>query len=723
MKKILIKLTVMFIILTSLISICSCTKDKIITTVQESVDRYTLKMEITAPTESNVVKSGFPGNSTIHDINIFIFDKTGAFVQHQFNWGGGNPITTTLPQGDYQIFAIANWGETMSIFNISGINDLVKLKRQFSSPLELNNLNIMTGKCQTVVNNAICNVAILLKRVLAKITLVINQSMLDPEITIGINKIQLCNITNSISLFEDGKAIVPGDIIQNGSEITFPTLSTTHINALPLYLPENMQGDLLPNNQNQIEKVLISPQKDITSYLKIDASYQSKEKIGSVSYRIYPGSNSTSNFDIKRNTWYQITLFLKGNSLTESSWRIDKSDLNNRASQITLSPQNLSFGELNTHQNLTASIYPSDAIDKSITWSSSNPQIASCSNGTVTSISEGTCIIRAVCTNSPWVKDSVVVSVSLAPSQIPTEQINIFPTSLNYTYLTSPSEQLTATILPNDATNKEVIWKSSNENIATVTNSGIVSQRGVGSCYITAESKDGSGTYCSIPISVNYAQATGIEIVEDFTPGTDNYIGAKDTIIDSYIANSQRGTRGYKVRVLPFNAKQDISINWIMTKIKNEPSQIVSMTPKGDYNAIELSAKPLISCSTNRGEFTLKAIGEGMISSINIKVYENIPITFEWLLWNDKDIGFDTYGIVPRYYNHTYLQTFSELPSMLIIGNNGVEYAEPQLEELWKDPALPSNYSAFISWLSTISVHPEHQFFDTRNAYYSIKNQ
>lgn len=64
------------------------------------------------------------------------------------------------------------------------------------------------------------------------------------------------------------------------------------------------------------------------------------------------------------------------------------------------------------------------------------------------------------------------------------------------------SEQLTATVTPSDATNKEVIWSSGNIYIASVNNNGLVTAIEVGTCEITAITVDGGYTAtCEIKVT------------------------------------------------------------------------------------------------------------------------------------------------------------------------------------------------------------------------------
>ena len=76
------------------------------------------------------------------------------------------------------------------------------------------------------------------------------------------------------------------------------------------------------------------------------------------------------------------------------------------------------------------------------------------------------------------------------PSSIIAESINICPDAISE--VEGSTVQLTATILPENATNKEVTWSSSDENFATVNENGLVSIVSEGSCTIFAKTTDGS---------------------------------------------------------------------------------------------------------------------------------------------------------------------------------------------------------------------------------------
>ena len=72
--------------------------------------------------------------------------------------------------------------------------------------------------------------------------------------------------------------------------------------------------------------------------------------------------------------------------------------------------------------------------------------------------------------------------------------------------------QLTATVAPSNASNQTVLWKSSNDSVATVSSSGLVTAKAAGTATITATARDGSGRKATATITVNEVKVTGITV-------------------------------------------------------------------------------------------------------------------------------------------------------------------------------------------------------------------
>ena len=147
-------------------------------------------------------------------------------------------------------------------------------------------------------------------------------------------------------------------------------------------------------------------------------------------------------------------------------------------------------------ETLTATVSPSDATDKTVTWQSSNNAIATVDqNGRVTAVNAGSAVITVT------TKDGSKTATCNVTVVIPVASV-----SLNKTELTiekGKSETLTSTVSPSDATDKTVSWKSSNTSVVTVDQNGRVTAVGAGSAVITVTTKDGSKTAtCNVTVVI-----------------------------------------------------------------------------------------------------------------------------------------------------------------------------------------------------------------------------
>lgn len=129
---------------------------------------------------------------------------------------------------------------------------------------------------------------------------------------------------------------------------------------------------------------------------------------------------------------------------------------------------------------LSATVLPSNASNKNVTWSSSNTSVATVTQtGLVRRVGKGTAIIT-VKTEDGNKTDTRTINVSYGLTSV---SINASSWSARETGLT---KQLTLTFNPTYAEGYEVAWSSSNTSVATVDNNGLVTTVGSGSAVITA---------------------------------------------------------------------------------------------------------------------------------------------------------------------------------------------------------------------------------------------
>ena len=184
---------------------------------------------------------------------------------------------------------------------------------------------------------------------------------------------------------------------------------------------------------------------------------------------------------------------------------------------IKATPETSTLYGLNGTVKLSANVMPSNATNKTVTWSSRNTSVATVSSdGTVKAVGYGTTVITAKTVNGLTSNCTVTVN------PIAVSGVSLNKNSLSFTG-TGSSQTLTATVSPSNATNKTLTWSSSNTSVATVSN-GVVKAVGFGTATITAKSNNGKTASCSV--TVNPIQPTGIKA----TPETSTLYGLNGTV-------------------------------------------------------------------------------------------------------------------------------------------------------------------------------------------------
>lgn len=139
---------------------------------------------------------------------------------------------------------------------------------------------------------------------------------------------------------------------------------------------------------------------------------------------------------------------------------------------------------------LTATVLPEDAADRAVAWSSSDERVATVADGLVKALSPGATRISAKAGGKEAHCDVTVEPVAV-------ESITLDHTTLDLTE--GDTRQLTATVLPEDATDRTVSWRSSDEGVATVAD-GLVTAVADGMAAVTA-SAGGKSATCTVHVA------------------------------------------------------------------------------------------------------------------------------------------------------------------------------------------------------------------------------
>ncbi len=168
----------------------------------------------------------------------------------------------------------------------------------------------------------------------------------------------------------------------------------------------------------------------------------------------------------------------------------DEDDPKIKVTSVSLNTQTLKMEE-NSTGNLFASIQPSNATNKSVSWDSSSPSVVDVDeNGNLTSKVAGTAIITVTTIDGGYQNQCVVTVLKSDPGVlVESVSLNKHSSMLELT----AEEQLSETIEPANAENKTVIWTTNDETVLTVTN-GLVTPKKVGTATVYVTTQDGAKT-------------------------------------------------------------------------------------------------------------------------------------------------------------------------------------------------------------------------------------
>lgn len=229
---------------------------------------------------------------------------------------------------------------------------------------------------------------------------------------------------------------------------------------------------------------------------------------------------------------------------------------------------------------------PEDATNKKVKWASSNESVATIDeNGKVTALAGGITMITGISEDGNFSASSMITVVEAVTS------VKLNHTS--YKLVKGKSVTLKATVDSNTATNSKVKWTTSNKKIATVSQSGKVTGKNIGTCTIKVTAKDGSKRSASCKIRV-IRVAKGLEINK-------TYIRVME------------GTRAkLKTKFRPANASIK-SLKW-----ETSDAAIATITSKGIITGVTPGMCTVTAKTTD---------GSNIKVSCTVNVYERVPST------------------------------------------------------------------------------------------------
>lgn len=192
-------------------------------------------------------------------------------------------------------------------------------------------------------------------------------------------------------------------------------------------------------------------------------------------------------------------------------------------------------------ETINAIITPENATRKGITWTSSDTNVATVTNGVVKGISAGTATITATTKDGNFTDTCEVTVMQNAVTGIRISE-KLIDLGMGY------KKQITATVMPDDATDKSVEWTSENPEIATVSDNGTITGKSYGRTVVTATTTDGGYTAkCVVRVKpIDVFDATGNnEFVSENTDANTAFTGSANSAVISQTGASD-GAEAHK---------------------------------------------------------------------------------------------------------------------------------------------------------------------------------
>ena len=188
---------------------------------------------------------------------------------------------------------------------------------------------------------------------------------------------------------------------------------------------------------------------------------------------------------------------------------------------------------------MSVAVIPPDAADKSLTWSSSDPDVATVSSvGLITAKNSGTAAITAKSNNGKTDTFSLTVSKPVVSVLIGDQDV---------TLIVEEEKTLSAAVSPADAANKLITWASSDPKVATVSGTGVVTAVSPGTVNITAKAHNDK--FHSITISIKEKEVP-------VTKSDDQIIEEQETVpamsTGTYLVSTLENNKGKSVAGLGF---------------------------------------------------------------------------------------------------------------------------------------------------------------------------
>lgn len=226
-----------------------------------------------------------------------------------------------------------------------------------------------------------------------------------------------------------------------------------------------------------------------------------------------------------------------------------------KVSGVSLNRSNLTFSSNGETFDLKATVRPANATNSKVSYTTSDDSVATVSSmGVVTARAEGSSTITVKTADGNYTASCKVVVKYPEPEIIHVSSVSLSSKSLRFEEK-NRTVSLSATVLPDNAENKSVVWSSSNTSVARVDSLGNVTSVGNGTCIITVRSLDGSKVdTCSVTVDApltryTYKFSSEFDYKDFYEGGIVTFDGGSGTSINILTQNPDKS----KIKVVTSN--------------------------------------------------------------------------------------------------------------------------------------------------------------------------
>lgn len=486
----------------------SCVKDDGIGLPAEGSVEIVLGEKVMTETKSAIS----PSETAIRNACLAVYDHRSSRLERTVYMTSSSTTLTGLVKGNtYDIYAVANMGDARASIQRSGADES-GLRSGFSytlvsySGMSTGGLPMASDGCSSFTCGSVSSLTIPVERLAAKYNVRVDRSLLS-EGTVTIRSAAIRQAAYQVLPFEPTPSNRWTNAVGNGDSASASDIAALNSGgSIAFYTLENRQGTLLPGNTDPWAKIPdnIPYDRNRCTYLEMECSYESETlSSDNVTYRMYLGENSTTNFDISRNTVYTLTFRPTDEGMGADSWKIDPGDVTEITYEyeLVVSPSSASVkvgstksftATYVTHTYTNGILTDTESVDctGAASWSSSYTSIATVSGGTATGKRAGATTISATYAGetgsaklsvSDYVTTSHELTVTPATATVNVgSSVNFTATYWTYTYTNGTLTGTTSKDVTPDAS-----WTSSSTTTATVSNGSATGLR-AGTAVITA---------------------------------------------------------------------------------------------------------------------------------------------------------------------------------------------------------------------------------------------